>query len=65
MIRKIVGGAENGRSAVAEETVEMPTGVNNSRHNDLEHGRSTSLGLQHHGQCAILVHGLGGPFMSI
>ena len=38
MIREIVGGAEDRQSAVAEELVDVPTGVDHGRHDDLEQG---------------------------
>ena len=36
MIREVVRGAEDGQSAVAEELVDVPTGVDDGRHHDLE-----------------------------
>jgi hypothetical protein len=38
MIGKIVRGAEDGQCAVAEEHVDVPSGVDNGRHDDLEQG---------------------------
>jgi hypothetical protein len=31
MVREVIGGAEEGQSAVAEEFVDVPTGVDNGR----------------------------------
>ena len=39
MIREIVRGAEDGQRAVAEELVDVPTGVDDGRHHDLEQAR--------------------------
>ena len=36
MLREVVGGAEDGQRAVAEELVDMPTRVDDGRHDDLE-----------------------------
>ena len=38
VIRQLVRGAEDGQRAVAEELVDMPTGVDDGRHDDLEQG---------------------------
>ena len=39
MIRKVVRSAEDGQRAVAEELVDMPTGIDDGRHHDLEQAR--------------------------
>jgi hypothetical protein len=36
MLREVVRGAEDGESAVAEELVDVPTGVADGRHDDIE-----------------------------
>ena len=38
MIGEVVRGAEDGQRAVAEELVDVPTGVDDGRHHDLEQG---------------------------
>ena len=58
VIRQLVRGAEDRQRAVAEELVDMPTGVDDGRHHDLEqsveagHGVLGGVGLGERGEVA-------------